>query len=290
MASVNEPVVIRRNQTKALAVHQLERPGTAVCERSLAHYNAHMSFQHPDLEHVPDFASTRWSLVLAARGEDTPGAGDALEALCQTYWYPLYAYVRRRGYAADDAQELTQGFFAQLIEKHYLDAADSERGRFRAFLLTALKRFLSKERHHALAEKRGGGRRILSLDFERGESRFLLDPVTNDTPESIYERQWALSLLARVMTQLRDEFANAGKRDDFDQLKAFLTGETAAPSYREVGAALGMSEGAVKVAVHRLRRRFRAAVLTEIAQTVAAPADVDDELRQLFAAVRSREA
>ncbi len=248
-----------------------------------------MSHQSLNSAHPRDFASTRWSLVLAARRGDAPDADAALAALCQTYWYPLYAYARRRGYRAEEAQDLTQGFFAQLIDKHYLDAADSERGRFRSFLLTAFKRFLSKERHHAQAEKRGGGRRILPLDFERGESRFLLEPATTATAESIYERQWALTLLERVMAQLRDEFDQAGQHDGFEQLKVFLTGESGAPSYRDVAGALGMTEGAVKVAVHRLRRRFRAVVLTEIAQTVAAPADVDDELRQLFAAVRSRE-
>jgi RNA polymerase sigma-70 factor (ECF subfamily) len=236
-----------------------------------------------------DFASTHWSMVLAARGGDGPGVDAALAALCQAYWYPLYAYARRRGYGADDAQDLTQGFFTQLIDKHYLDAADSERGRFRAFLLTAFKRFLYREQHHALAEKRGGRRGILPLDFERGESRFLCEPVTTATAESIFERQWALTLLERAMTQLRAEFEDAGKRDGFEQLKVFLTGETGAPSYQEVASALGTTEGAVKVAVHRLRRRFRDILLAEIAQTVAAPPDVDDELRQLFAAVRSRE-
>lgn len=240
-------------------------------------------------EGSPEFASTRWSLVLAARGGDEPGADSALAALCQAYWYPLYAYARRRGYQADDARDLTQGFFAQLIDKHYLDAADAERGRFRTFLLTAFKRYLSKERAHAMASKRGGGRKILSLDFQRGEGRFLLDPATTETAESTYERQWALTLLERVMAQLRSELEEAGKSNEFDHLKVVLTGEAAVPSYREVAGALGMSEGAVKVAVHRLRRRFRDAVLAEIAQTVATPADVDEELRQLFAAVRTHD-
>jgi RNA polymerase sigma-70 factor (ECF subfamily) len=249
-----------------------------------------MPLETPNPEHPRDFASTRWSLVLAARHADTPGADEALASLCQSYWYPLYAYARRRGYSADDAQDLTQGFFAKLIEKHYLDAADSERGRFRAFLLTAFKRFLSKERQHALAEKRGGGRRLVPLDFERAESRFVCEPVTSDTPERIYERQWAVTLLERAMVQLRDEFETSDKHDEFDQLKVFLTGEAAAPCYREVAGALGMTEGAVKVAVHRLRRSFRAAVVAEIAQTVALRADIDDELHTLFAAVRSREA
>jgi RNA polymerase sigma factor (sigma-70 family) len=240
-------------------------------------------------EGSPEFAPTRWSLVLVARGGDAPDADSALAALCQAYWYPLYAYARRRGHRADDAQDLTQGFFAQLIDKHYLDAADAERGRFRSFLLTAFKRYLSKEQLHAMASKRGGGTKILSLDFEAGEGRFLLDPATSETAERTYERQWALTLLERVMGQLRNELEEAGKSKEFDHLKVVLTGEAAVPSYRELGSALGMSEGAVKVAVHRLRRRFRDAVLAEIAQTVATPADVDEELRRLFAAVRRRD-
>jgi RNA polymerase sigma-70 factor (ECF subfamily) len=246
-----------------------------------------MPHQTSDSPHPHDFASTRWSLVLAAGRGDAPEAQAALAALCEVYWYPLYAYVRRSGYSADEAQDLTQGFFARLLEKHDLRAADSERGRFRSFLLTAFKRFVSKERHRARALKRGGGRRMLSLDFDQGESRFRLEPVTDVTPETIYERRWALTLLDRVMARLRDDFERAGKRDEFDHLKVFLTGEAAAPSYREVAAELGTTEGAVKVAVHRLRRKFRDLVLAEIAQTVTAPEEAEDELRHLFEAIRS---
>lgn len=247
-------------------------------------------FHHSsDRAHPQGFATTRWSLVLAAGRGDAPDAEAALAVLCRTYWYPLYAYVRRSGHPADEARDLTQEFFARLLEKHSLRAADSERGRFRSFLLTALKRFLSKQRHQARAQKRGGGRKPLSLDFEQGESRYRLEPVTEVTPEAIYERHWALTLLEHVMARLRAEFQRAGKPDAFDHLKVFLTGEAAAPRYREVAVELGMTEGAVKVAVHRLRRRFRECVLAEIAQTVAAPADVDEELRHLFQAVRGRE-
>ncbi len=247
-----------------------------------------MSRQTSDLAHPQGFATTRWSLVLAAGRDDAPEADAALASLCQIYWYPLYAYVRRSGHPVDEARDLTQGFFARLLEKRYLRAADSERGRFRSFLLTAFKRFLAKERHRARAVKRGGGRRMLSLDFEQGESRFRLEPVTDITAETVYERRWALTLLDQVMARLRDDFERAGKREDFDRLKVFLTGEAAAPSYRDVAAATGTTEGAVKVAVHRLRRRFRDAVMAEIAQTVAAPEDVDEELRHLFEAIRSR--
>jgi RNA polymerase sigma-70 factor (ECF subfamily) len=246
-----------------------------------------MSHQSSDLAHPDGFASTRWSLVLAAGCGDAPEAQAALAVLCQTYWYPLYAYVRRSGHPADEARDLTQEFFARLLEKRYLRAADAERGRFRSFLLTAFKHFLSRERHRARALKRGGGRRMLSLDFEQGESRFRLEPSTDVTPETIYERRWALTLLDRVIARLRDDFERAGKRDEFDRLKVFLTGEAAAPPYREVAAELGTTEGAVKVAVHRLRRKFRDIVLAEIAQTVTAPEDAEDELRHLFEAIRS---
>ena len=247
-----------------------------------------MPDQLPKSPHPEDFASTRWSLVLAAARGDAPDARSALAALCQIYWYPLYAFVRRSGYSADDARDMTQEFFAKLLEKHYLQAADSERGRFRSFLLTALERFLSKEWDRARSIKRGGGRKILSLDFEQGERRFRLEPVTDVTAEIIYERRWALTLLDQVMARLRDDSERAGKGNEFDRLKIFLTGEAAAPSYREVAVALGMTEGAVKVAVHRLRRRFREFVMAEIAQTVSAPEDADEELRHLFEAIRSR--
>jgi RNA polymerase sigma-70 factor (ECF subfamily) len=247
-----------------------------------------MSHQTSDDAHPQGFASTRWSLVLAAGRGDAPEARSALAALCQIYWYPLYAYVRRSGHPADEAKDLTQEFFARLLEKHYLRAADAERGRFRSFLLTAFKRFLSRERHRAGALKRGGGRRMLALDFDQGESRFRLEPATDVTAEVLYERRWALAMLDRVMAGLRDDFERAGKPDDFDRLKVFLTGEAAAPSYREVAAATGTTKGAVKVAVHRLRRRFRDLVLAEIAQTVTAPEDVEEELRHLFDAIRSR--
>ena len=247
-----------------------------------------MSHQTPDLAHPQGFATTRWSLVLAAGRDDAPEAAAALASLCQIYWFPLYAYVRRSGHPVDEARDLTQEFFARLLEKGYLRAADSERGRFRSFLLTAFKRFLSKERDRAGSLKRGGGRKLLSLDFELGESRFRLEPATDVTAEAVYERRWALAMLDEVMARLRDDFERAGKRDDFDRLKVFLTGEAAAPSYRDVAAATGTTEGAVKVAVHRLRRRFREAVLAEIAQTVAAPEEVDEELRHLFEAIRSR--
>jgi RNA polymerase sigma-70 factor (ECF subfamily) len=241
-----------------------------------------------DLAHPQGFASTRWSLVLAAGRGDAPEARSALAVLCRMYWYPLYAYVRRSGHPADEAKDLTQEFLTRLLEKRYLRAADAERGRFRCFLLTAFKRFLSRERQRARALKRGGGRGTLSLDFDQGESRFRIEPATDVTAEVLYERRFALAMLDQVTARLREEFERAGKPGAFDRLKVFLTGEARAPRYREVATATGTTEGAVKVAVHRLRRRFRDLVLAEVAQTVSTPEDVEEELRHLFEAVRSR--
>jgi len=228
------------------------------------------------------FATTHWSLVLAAAHDSRPDAQAALATLCETYWYPLYAYVRRLGYKAEDAQDLTQGFFAALLEKQYVKAADRERGRFRSFLLTALKRFLSKEYDRAHAQTRGGKRKPISLDLESGESRYALEPSHDVTPEAIYQRRWALTVLDRVIVRLRQAYADAGKEKVFDGVKAFLTGETGAPPYEQVARELGMSEGAVKVAVHRLRRRYRDLLRSEIAQTVADPEEVEEELKYLL--------
>jgi RNA polymerase sigma-70 factor (ECF subfamily) len=225
-------------------------------------------------------------MVLAAGKGASPDADAALASLCQTYWYPLYAFVRRSGHQPADAQDLTQAFFARLLEKHYLRAADPERGRFRSFLLASVKHFLSKERDRAKAHKRGGGRKVLPLDFEAGESRYCLEPAHELTAEKIFERRWALTLLDQVFARLRDEFDQAGKRNEFDHLKVYLTGEAGAPTYREVAAELAMTEGAVKVAVHRLRRRYRELVREEIGHTVAGPDEVAEELRRLFAALR----
>jgi len=232
------------------------------------------------------FATTHWSIVLAAGRRGSPESRRALATLCEAYWYPLYAYVRRRGHAAADAQDLTQAFFATLLEKEYVRAADRERGRFRSFLLTALKRFLAKEWHHAHAQKRGGSRGPVSLDVRSGEARYSLEPSHEWTPERVYERRWALTLLDQVMTRLRQHYVAEGRDQLFDHLKVLLTGETGAPPYSQIAVELGMTEGAVKVAVHRLRRRYRSLLRLEIAQTVADPREVDDELGLLLAALR----
>ena len=233
------------------------------------------------------FATTHWSLVLAAGKAASADAQEALAALCQAYWYPLYAYVRRQGHQPEDARDLTQEFFVRVLEKHYLQSADPERGRFRSFLLTAFKRFLSKERDRQNTKRRGGGMNLLPLDFEAGERRYSLEPVHEVTAERTYEQRWALTLLDRVFARLREEFDEADKQKDFNCLKVYLTGGAGTPSYQEAAAELAMTEGAVKVAVHRLRRRYRDLVREEIAQTVAGPEDVDEELRQLFAALRA---
>ena len=229
------------------------------------------------------FETTHWSIVLAAGHRSSPDSDEALESLCRTYWYPLYAYVRRRVPNVHEAQDLTQEFFARLVERNYVTEADPVRGRFRAFLLTAFKHFLSKERDKAKAQKRGGGRAPVSLDFLSGESRLSIEPSEDLTAEQVYDRQWAVTLLDRVMDHLCDEFVRAGKRPQFDQLKGFLIGEQAGVTYADVANALGVTEGTVKMTVHRMRKRYRKLLRSEIAQTVASPGDVDDEIRSLVA-------
>jgi RNA polymerase sigma factor (sigma-70 family) len=232
------------------------------------------------------FATTRWSVVLAAGHASTGDSREALARLCESYWYPLYAYVRRWGYDADQAQDLTQEFFARLLEKHYLRAADPARGRFRSFLLGSLKHFLSNERDRAGAAKRGGRATVIPLEFETAEGRYSREPADAETPESVYERRWALILLERTLGRLRREFDNAGKQTLFARLEGHLTGDQETVPYAELCAELGMSEGAIKVAVHRLRRRFGALLREEISETVSDPAEVDDEIRDLFRALK----
>ena len=222
--------------------------------------------------------------MLEASGASSPKADEALAALCDSYWYPLYGYLRGRGHAGDEAQDLTQAFFARLLEKHVLRHADPSRGRFRSFLLTALKNFAANERDRALARKRGGGE-VLSLDFETAEGRYQLEPPTEETPERVFDRRWALTLLDRTMTRLRDVTVSKGSPRQFECLKMYLTGEQPQIGYAEAAEELGMSEGAVKVAVHRLRRRFRDLMRDEIAQTVESPEDIEEEIRYLWSAV-----
>lgn len=228
------------------------------------------------------FATTRWSQVLAAGQSPTGEAREALATLCEIYWYPLYAFVRRWGHDADEAQDLTQEFFSRLLEKHYLRDADPSRGRFRSFLLASLKHFLSNERDRASAVKRGGRVSIVGLEVETAEGMYRREPADADTPEKVFERRWALTLLERTLAALRQEFASSGKQEVFARLEGYLTGDQATVPYAQLAGELGMSEGAIKVAVHRLRRRFGALLREEIGQTVADRQQVDEEVRELF--------
>lgn len=233
----------------------------------------------------PAFVTTHWSVVLTAGRNDTTRAGDALAKLCQTYWFPLYAYVRRRGHSPEDAQDLTQEFFARLLEKNWVGDADQFKGRFRSFLLLAMNRFLSDEWDKARAQKRGGGVPLVPLQFDTAETRYGVEPADPATPERTFERRWALTLLEEVLNRLRKEYENEGKTDLFAALHPCLVGERTAQPYAELATQLVMNEGAVKSAVHRLRQRYRQLLRDEIAQTVADPTEVDEELRHLFAAL-----
>ncbi|HVM61987.1 MAG TPA: sigma-70 family RNA polymerase sigma factor [Verrucomicrobiae bacterium] len=230
------------------------------------------------------FAATRWTVVLTAGQGASPQAGRALEQLCRAYWYPLYAYVRRRGYDVHEAEDLTQEFFARLLAKNYLAGVDPSKGKFRSFLLASLKHFLANEWDRAHAAKRGGGQPLLPLDTQSAETRYRQEPADELTAEKLLERQWALALLDQVLDRLQAEFAADGKSEQFDQLKLFLTEGKGATSYAAMATKLGTTEGAVKVAVHRLRRRYRELLREEIAHTVASPAEIDEEIRHLFAA------
>ena len=223
--------------------------------------------------------------MLAAGLQASPGARDALAALCQTYWYPLYAYMRRKGCGCEDAQDLTQGFFAWLLEKNIMGKAERERGKFRSFLLASFNHFLANEWRRANAQKRGGGHVVISLDLAAGERRFRLEPTDELTAERIFERRWALTLLEQTLARLRDEFAKRQKLDVFEHLKPYLGSDPGAVPYRQIADEMGKTEGAVKVAVHRLRQRCRELLRAEIAQTVSSAEEVDEELRDLFSAV-----
>ncbi len=236
----------------------------------------------PGSSAAADFAATRWTLVLsAARGSQTPRAAAAMAELCRIYWYPLYAFIRRRGHPVHEAEDLTQEFFARLLDKHFLAAADREKGRFRTFLLMAAKRFLANEHDHAQARKRGGGRRILPLQGVEPEARYHQEPADNLTPERLFEQQWALTLLDQVLSRLQAEMTAAGKAALFESMKGHLAGG-GDESYAATAARLGMSAGAVKVAVHRLRRRYREFLQEEISHTVAGPEEIEEEIRYLF--------
>ncbi len=233
-----------------------------------------------DRDHAqPLFLTTRWSVVLEARDKGLPGSAQALESLCRTYWYPLYVYVRRQGHSAHDAQDLTQAFFERLLEKDYLQAAAQEKGRFRTFLIVAMKRFLLNEWDKVRAQKRGGSQPPISLDAATTESRYLMEPAETVPADRVYERRWALTLLEQAMGRLRADYAASGREAEFGHLKGCLVADRGDVAYGEIATALQMTEGAARVALHRLRKRFRQFFREEIAGTVSNPADVDDEVR-----------
>ena len=234
------------------------------------------------------FATTRWSQVLAVGGSDMAVSQQALAGLCRTYWFPLYAFVRRKGHGPQDAEDLTQEFFLRLTERDWVARADRSKGRFRTFLLTALTRFLANEWHKALRQKRGGHLQHLSLTLDDAERRFSREPVDLSTPEQQFERQWALTVLNHVLTQLRGDYCRRNQGDLFDALKASLVGDRQAQPYRQLAKELEMTEGSVKVAVLRLRQRYRERLLAEISQTVADPEDAESELHHLFRALARR--
>ena len=231
------------------------------------------------------FTPTHWSVVVAAGRNDSTHARVALEKLCRAYWPPIYAFVRRQGHNPHDAQDLTQEFFARLLEKNYLAEVDRSKGRFRSFLLASLKHFLANEWDKSQAQKRGGGQVWIPIDAASVESSCGFQPADQTTGEKIYERRWALTLLDQVLRRLRADYARDGKEKLFEQLKPTLTEASRTVAYAEIATRLGSTEGAVKVAVHRLRQRYRELLRAEIGETVASPAEVEDEIRNLFAAL-----
>jgi RNA polymerase sigma-70 factor (ECF subfamily) len=239
----------------------------------------------PGLGQNAQFTTTHWSVVLAAGGGDSPAARQALEYLCQTYWYPVYAYVRRRDSSPEDAEDLTQEFFARLIERNDFAKVSRERGPFRAFLKGALNHLLSDQRDYVRAAKRGGGKIILSLDAQTAEQRYQLEPADTTTPDKLYDRRWALTLLETARARLAEEYAVAGKGDLYNHLKSMDSGAGEALPYAEIGRRLGKSESAIKTEASRLKRRYRQLVRAEVAQTVASAVEIDDEVRYLLAVI-----
>jgi RNA polymerase sigma factor (sigma-70 family) len=236
----------------------------------------------PEVSRRPAFVTTHWSVVLSARNAASPQSDESLEKLCRAYWYPLYAFARWHGYGAHDAEDLTQEFFSRLLQKRYLDAVHRERGRFRTFLLVAFKRFLANEWDRARTQKRGGKFSSVPFDTDLAERLYKNEPSPTLPAEKMYEQRWALALIEQTMTRLRGEFESAGKRHEFERLKGFLAaGKSEVPS-AALAAEMGLNDGALRVAVHRLRKRFRQIFREEIAHTVAKAEDVDEELRHLL--------
>jgi RNA polymerase sigma-70 factor (ECF subfamily) len=234
-----------------------------------------------------EFTTTHWSVVLEAGHTDTPAGTEALERLCRCYWYPLYVFVRRKGHSPSDAQDLTQQFFARFLERKYVGLADQSRGKFRTFLIKSLEHFLINEWEKGNAAKRGGVQPIVSWDELEAEKRYLAEPADNLAPDKIFEKRWAMSLLEQALVRLQDEYSAPGKEEMFEALKGSVWGEEVTGSYQEIALRVGMAEGAVKNTVHRLRQRYRELLRSEVAQTVATSAEVDEELRHLATVLRS---
>ena len=234
----------------------------------------------------PRFATTRWSVVVSAGQQSSPDSQRALESLCEVYWYPLYIYVRRRVADVNEAQDLTQAFFAELLEKNYVGSATPDRGRFRAFLLTALKHYLSKQWEKGRAQKRGGGHVPISLDYQAADSSLTIEPASGLTPEQLYDQQWAIALLGQIMERLRSESEKSARTDQFEELKGFVIGDHSGMTYAEAAVKLNMTEAAARKAASRMRKRYRELLREEIAQTVSGPEEIDDEMRNLFATLK----
>jgi RNA polymerase sigma factor (sigma-70 family) len=234
------------------------------------------------------FATTHWTVVLAAGRQRTPQSDHAMDELCGTYWFPLYAYVRRRGYSREDAEDLTQAFFARFLAKNHLEGLSAERGRFRAFLLASVKHFLINEWERSRRQKRGGTIVHLSLDWQTADAKYQVAATAEPPPDQAFDREWALALLSKVIGRLQKECETAGKAGLFERLKIFLTAETSASARVEAAKTLGMEEGTVRVAIHRLRKRYRELLRDEIAQTLSDGADEDEEMRALFGAFSPR--
>lgn len=228
------------------------------------------------------FATTHWSVVLAAGNADSTCAREALSRLCQTYWYPLYAYVRRCGHTPHDAQDLTQAFFARILEENWMAKSDPQRGRFRSFLLASMRHFMANEWKREHRQKRGGGQTILSLNDDSAENRYQLEPVEKKTPENLFERGWALSLLNGVLAKLEEEYSREGKAEWMHVMRPTLTSDRGSINYAEIAGKLGTTETATRVAVHRLRHQYRRLIRAEVAHTVATPEEADEEIRHLF--------
>ncbi len=228
------------------------------------------------------FLTTHWSVVLSAAGPNSPRAAEALEKLCRTYWYPLYACIRRQGFGPSDAEDLTQSFFARLLQERFVASADPEKGRFRSFLLTRLKHFLGDEWDRLKAQKRGGGKRVIPLESGTAETRYQLEPADPCSPDKLFEYRWAVTLLERVFDRLRQEYEKDNQAPLFEEIKGALVQARAAVPYAEASTRLGFSEGALRVAVHRLRQRYRKLLRAEIAETVSGPEEVEEELRYLL--------